>query len=438
MNKFFFTLLSIGGLFVSAPASALVSKDIQNHSISLMKQHKAQEAYLLLSKQKKTSPQDWFLFGIAAKQSGDLLATKHAMQKVIRLDPQRSHRAKLELATAQFALEQTDDARRLLNEVKADNPPDNVRQNIDRFLSLIGDKNCRTEENQRWCANASASVIYDSNVNNATTAETVTMFGLPFALSEDARAQSDTAIRVGANFDHIITINDKMAWQSGFSINFTDYSTLDRYDVVQLLASTGAVFQINEKTLFSSPITAEAVAYTDRGEFYSTSIGVAPQLRFKVDETTSLNLNASLSRKHFIDNGDRDTTSFAFNPSLDLQACGNGTFRFGGGIGRDNSGIDIYSSDNWQLNASLFCSLGDGFALSMFGSYGQSDCDQREAAFSVAREDNTRTIGANVRYENAENGWDITLGGTYTKNDSNLTLYSYDKFQGTLSARKKF
>jgi hypothetical protein len=264
------------------------------------------------------------------------------------------------------------------------------------------------------------------------------MFGLPFTLSDDAKAQSDTAIRIGANFDHIITIDDKTAWQSGFSINFTDYSTLDRYDVVQLLASTGAVYQLNPKTLLSVPITAEAVAYTDRGEFYSTSIGVAPQLRHKLDEKTSLNLNASLSRKHFIDNGDRDTTSFAFNPSVDIQTCGQGTFRFGAGIGRENSGIDIYSNDNWQLSASLFCSLGEGFALSMFGSYGQSDYDEREAAFSEAREDNTRTIGANLRYENVDNGWDITLGGSYTENDSNLTLYSYDKFQGTLSARKKF
>jgi len=422
----------------SQPAFSAISNSANNQAIQLLDQNKAHDAYLLLNKQKKSSPQDWFLFGLAAKQSGDLLAAKHAMQKVIRLDPARSHRAKLELATAQFALEQTDDARRLLNEVKADNPPNNVRQNIDRFLSLIGDKHCRTEGNQRWCANASASVIYDSNVNNATTADTVTMFGLPFTLSDDAKAQSDTAIRVGANFDHIITIDDKTAWQSGFSINFTDYSTLDRYDVVQLLASTGAVFQINQQTLFSLPITAEAVAYTDRGEFYSTSIGIAPQLRYKLDEKTSLNLNASLSRKHFIDNGGRDTTSFAFNPSVDIQTCGQGTFRFGGGIGRDNSGIDIYSNDNWQLNASLFCSLGEGFALSVFGSYAQSDYDEREAAFAEAREDNTRTIGANLRYENAENGWEITVGGTFTENDSNLTLYSYDKFQGTLSARKKF
>ena len=438
MNKFIFTLVSISGLLASAPASALVSKDVQNHSISLMKQHKAHEAYLLLNKQKKTSPQDWFLFGMAAKQSGDLLATKHAMQKVIRLDPQRSHRAKLELATAQFALEQTDDARRLLNEVKADNPPDNVRQNIDRFLSLIGDKNCHTNNNQRWCANASASVIYDSNVNNATTADSIIMFGLPFDLSDDAQAQSDTAIRVGANFDHIITISDKVAWQSAFSINFTDYSTLDRYDVLQLLASTGAVYQLNPKTLLSVPITAEAVAFTDRGELFSTTFGVSPQLRYKIDEKVSLNLNASISRRHFNNNGDRDTTSYSFSPSLDFSACDNGTFRIGGSIGRDDSGIDIFSNDNWQLSGSLFCSLGEGLALSVFGSYGQSDYDQREAAFTEAREENTRSIGANLRYENAENGWDITLGGTYTENDSNLTLYTYDRFQGTATIRKKF
>lgn len=438
MCKALFPFLTITGLLAVSPAQAFISNEVQKRSISLMKQHKALDAYQLLNKHKKSSPQDWFLFGLAAKQSGDLLATKHAMQRVIRLDPQRSHRAKLELASAQFALEQTDDARRLLNEVKADNPPDNVRQNIDRFLSLIGDKHCRTRDNERWCGNVSASFIYDSNVNNATRANSVTLFGLPFTLSDDARAQSDTAIRFGANFDHIKTINNTTAWQSGFSVNFTDYSTLDRYDVVQFLASTGPVFQVNEKTRISIPITAEAVAYTDRGEFFSTSFGVAPQIRHQLNEKTSLNLNGSISRKHFIDNDDRDTTSYAFNPSFDFQTCGNGTFRFGGGLGRDASGIGIYSNDNWQLNASIFCSLGYGFALNMFGSYGQSDYDEREAAHPVVREDLTRTIGASFRYENDENGWDVDVGVRFTDNDSNIQLYEFDRFQGTATVRKKF
>jgi len=419
-------------------AQTALSSEMQAKAMALLESNKGSAAYKLLRGHSKSSPQEWFLFGLTAKASGDWLATKHAMQKVVKLDPLRSQRAKLELAQAQFALEKPDDARRLLNEVKADNPPDNVRQNIDRFLSLIGDRHCRTRNNQRWCANASASVIYDSNVNNATTDDTVTLFGLPFTLSDDAKAQSDTAVRLGANFDHIITLNETTAWQSGLSVNFTDYSTLDRYDVLQLLASTGPVFLISPETRVSLPITAEAVAYTDEGDFYSTSIGVAPQLRHKLSDTLSLNLNGSISRKHFIDNGERDTTSFAFNPSLDFQTCGQGTFRFGGSVGRDDSGLGIYSNDNWGLNASIFCSLGDNLALSVYGRYGQSQYDVREAAYSVARENITRTIGASVRYENPENGWDIDVGVSYTDNDSNLSLYTYEKLQATGTIRKKF
>jgi tetratricopeptide (TPR) repeat protein len=422
----------------TSQAQAEIDKTTMKFASQLITVGKTHEAYLLLNKQKKTSPQDWFLFGLAAKQSGDFLAAKHAMQRVIKLDPRNANRAKLELASAQFALEQTDDARRLLSEVKADNPPDNVRQNIDRFLALIGDRHCQTRDNERWCANASASFIYDSNVNNATRERQVTLFGLPFTLSDDARAQSDTAVRLGANFDHIKTLSDTVAWQSGFSINFTDYSTLDRYDTLQLLASTGPVFQVDEKTRVSIPITAEAVSFTDQGDFYSTSIGVAPQVRYQLDETIAVNLNGSISRKHFIDNGERDTTSYSFNPSFDFQTCGQGTLRVGGGIGRDDSGIGIYSNDNWQLNASLFCSLGEGLALSIFGSYGQSDYDEREAANSVVREDIRRSIGANLRYENVETGWDVTIGANYTDNDSNLTLYTYDRLQATAEIRKKF
>ncbi|MCP4183868.1 MAG: hypothetical protein GY761_11205 [Hyphomicrobiales bacterium] len=159
---------------------------------------------------------------MVAKKAGNMFETRNAMQEVIRLDPNRSQRAKLELAEAQSVLEQPEETRRLLNEVKADNPPDNVRQNIDRFLALLGDKNCHTKGNQRWCVKASASVMYDSNVNNATTAYTIIMFVLPFTLSDDAKARSDWAYRLGANFDHIETNTIKfwLTWTFNQSAKF--------------------------------------------------------------------------------------------------------------------------------------------------------------------------------------------------------------------------
>ncbi len=419
-------------------AQANVNPAVAQKSILLLDSGNARAAYNLLKKQKKKTAQDWFLYGMAAKKAGNMFETRNAMQEAIRLDPHRSQRAKLELARAQHALEQPDDARRLLNEVKADNPPNIVRQNIDRFLAIIGDKNCRTDGNQRWCSTATASVMYDSNVNNGPTVDTVTMFGLPFTLSDDAKAQSDMAYRLSARFDHIATLNKSTVWQTNLSLHWSDYLKIDPYDTLRLSASTGPLFQIDPNTVLSVPITAGATSYTDRGNFYSSSIGVAPQLRRRLNDKVSLNLNGSINWKHFIDNNSRDTLSYFFAPGIDIRACAQGTFRVGGSLGREDSGIDTYSNDSWNLSASIFCPIGSNMVASVYGSYGGSDYDAQEAAFTVTRLDHRLTIGGSLQYAHQPSGLDALLGLSYTHNDSNLALYEYKKVQATFSLTKKF
>lgn len=419
-------------------ANASIRNDVAQKSIQLMDSGNPRAAYNLLAAEPKTMPQDWFLYGMAAKNAGNMFEYRNAMREVITLDPNRAGRAKLELAQALYALESPDDAERLLREVKAENPPQLVRQNIDRFLAIIGDKGCHTNGNQRWCVTGNASVMYDSNVNNATTSKTVTLFGLPFKLSKDARAQSDIAYRLSARIDHIVTVNDKMAWQSDLGLYWTDYFKLNRFDVLQFTASTGPVFQLDEKTILSLPVTAEAVSYTDQGDFYSLSLGFAPQLRHKLNETVSLNLGAKINWKRFIDNIARDTTSYSIAPGIDIRTCGQGTFRIGGTLGRDDSGIDIYSNDNWELNTSIYCPVGANTVASLYASYGESRYDVRESAYAVKRHDKRTVIGGTMQYAHQPSGFDGIFNVTYTHNGSNLTLYGYDKWQVTGTLRKKF
>lgn len=180
------------------------------------------------------------------------------------------------------------------------------------------------------------------------------------------------------------------------------------------------------------------MAYTDRGEFYSASVGVAPQLRHQLNKTVAPNLNGNVNWKHFINNSDRNTLSYSISPGIDIQTCGKGTFRFGGTLGREDSGIDTYSNDNWALNTSLFCTLGSNTAFSIYGSYGESNYDKREIAYTEKRSDQKTTVGGNVQYAHQPTGLDTSLGISYTHNNSNLTLHEYEKIQATFSVRKNF
>ncbi len=77
-------------------------------------------------------------------------------------------------------------------------------------------------------------------------------------------------------------------------------------------------------------------------------------------------------------------------------------------------------------------------AFSLYGSYGVSDYDMREAAYTETREDKSTAVGGSLQYAHQPSGLDAILSLNYTHNVSNLTLYDYDKIQATLSLRKKF
>lgn len=434
MKHLLTALLSIVLLTGASVAQAAISPQVERQATQLLDSGNTRSAYELLAAQPKTSPQDWFLYGMAAHRAGQLGEAERAYRTVLRLDPS-SGRAKLELATVLSGKREWAESRRLLLDVKAENPPDRVRQNIDRYLAVI-DQNEGAYSN--WRVRASAGVLYDSNVNNGPTVNTITMFGLPFTLGADAKAQADMAYTMHFGADHVTRLSATTRWQSNFSFNWTDYFTEDRFDALQLSASSGPVFQIDPQTIFSLPLTAELVTYTDQGKAYSASVGVAPQMRYQATEKVALNLESTINWKHFIGNSARDTLSYSLAPGVDFRTCGQGSFRFGGSLGREDSGIDTYSNDNWALNASVFCPLGSNMAFSVYGSYGGSAYDGREAAYTQTRSDRKTTVGGNLRYAHKPTGLDGSLGVSYTHNDSNLPIYGYDKWQVSASVRKKW
>jgi outer membrane protein len=435
MNLRSLLLSSFAVSILFSPATAATPNDAQ--VIAMLDAGQGRAAYKLLVSgfdQASAGPQDWFLLGITAKEVGDLATAEKAFAKVIIISPASAGRSKLELAQMYYNNGNYGAARRLLLEVQAENPPPQVRQNIDRYLALIGDK---APQEDTLKLRASAGVTYDSNVNQATTKDTVTMFGLPFTLSDDAKAQDDFYATLRFEMDHLYHVSDGVDWQSGLSVARREYFELNQYDSFTLEASTGPVFKVGEATLLSLPASVELLRYDNGDELYSIVGGVAPQLRTRLSEKTSLTLAGNVAHKWFYNNSDRNTWMFDASPSVDFQV-GEGNFRLGASLGRDKSDIDTAS--NWRagLNASLNQPLAENLAGSLWASYAHSEYDEKEAAYTEAREDDRLSAGFDLRYALKEPGLDLILSGSVTRNNSNLELYEYNQFQTTFTIAKPF
>lgn len=403
---------------------------------TLLKQNKPFEALSLIltdHEPENASAQEWFLLGLSAKQSGNLVDASNYFEKLLAIDP-KADRVKLELAAISYQLGDSNRAKLLLLDVKASNPPSGVRNNIDRFLATIesgkGQKN--------WRVSATAGWIYDSNVNAGPDKDVITMFGLPFTLSNGAKNTEDNAYTLGLSLDHAIPVNGTVGWQSNLGVNWRDNFTIHNLDSLFLSGSTGPVWKQNSQLIWSMPFIADWVRYGHKNDYFSFSYGVAPQVRFIASNQLALNLATTVKGKSFDKQSARKQIAWTVTPSVDYQLTENDTIRFGVTAAQEHSGINFYSNDRWSVNTSFYHNFSKFFVASLSGSYGDSYYQGKEAAYTKKREDTRSSLGLNLRYHVEQLNTEVITSASYSNNDSNLAIYEYDQTQVSVNFRTTF
>lgn len=109
-----------------------------------------------------------FLFGIAAIESGHPNEAVFAFERVANTAQNATlrQRARLELARANLMTNNLAAAEALFNQVLAANPPQNVRENIEAFLSLIEARRDTQRASVAWTI--APTFGHDDNINSAT------------------------------------------------------------------------------------------------------------------------------------------------------------------------------------------------------------------------------------------------------------------------------
>ena len=433
MKKLINTLALLAAI---SPAYAANTQETLAEAAGLLQKDKpADSLALLLAKHEATTAtaQEWFLLGTAAKQAGKLEDAVEYFEKVLSIDP-NADRVKLELAAVTYQLGNAERAKTLLLDVKAAKPPAGVVSNIDRFLATI-------ESNQgqkNWRVRASAGWIYDSNVNAGPNESIISMFGLPFRLSTDAKPREDNAYILGLGFDHAIPVNGSVGWQSNVNVNWRDNFTVNTLDSLYLSASTGPVWKQNGHLIWSMPVIGDWVRYGYDNDYFSFSYGVAPQVRYLASNKLGLNLATTVLGKSFYNQSARELISWTVTPSVDYQVTESDSLRFGVTAGQEHSGVNFYSNDRWFLNANYFHNFSREFLVSLNGSYGDAFYQGKEAAYNNIREDTRASIGLDLIYHIEKINTDVVTSASYTSNDSNLAIYEYDQTQVSVNLRSAF
>src|SRR5258708_31116776 len=149
--------------------SLAFADEITDRARRLLQEKNPQAAYQLLQpleSQRAGDPEYDYLLGIAALDSGERERAVFALERVLAVNPNHAQ-ARAEIARAYFLLGEKENALREFQNVRATNPPEAVKQTIDRYLSALGvaptQLNGFLEIGFGW----------DSNVNSATASNQI-------------------------------------------------------------------------------------------------------------------------------------------------------------------------------------------------------------------------------------------------------------------------
>jgi tetratricopeptide (TPR) repeat protein len=201
----------------TARAIARVSWD--DIARNLMSQGKLDEAAAVLDARLVVSPKDvqaLFLKGMIAVAKKDNRAAIRVFRSIL-IDHPNAARVRLELARAFYLDKDYGNAMRQFQFALAGKPPPEVAANINKYVAAIRDA-------KSLSYNFGIALAPDTNLNTGSSAREVTLFGLPFDLSEEARHRSGVGVAIDAGAEWAPRLGKNKRLRLGFSSQRREYS----------------------------------------------------------------------------------------------------------------------------------------------------------------------------------------------------------------------
>lgn len=410
---------------------------------ALLEAGKPAEAYEMLAPQEfeMAGNQDYdYLLAVAALDSGHPDKAILMFDRILTVNPNFAG-ARMDMGRAYFALKNDQAAKEQFNIVLSQNPPELAKNTAQKYLDAIAQR--EAARTNRWTAYVEGGFGHDSNVNSSTSQGQIVVPALgnaTFTLSANNLETSSNYFFAGggAEYTHALTPN------------------------VRLLIGGDARKRNNP----------------DASQFNSETLAGHVGVRVGEDEN-NFTITLNKSRYYLNDDPNRDTTGatgvwqYTVNPRYQISLFGAyNLVRYvpqaleAEDINQSIGGIGwLYALDpegKALLSTSLFFgheaehrqradgsknirgvrvggqySLRDNLALYGSAGFQEGDYEKQNVAFVTERKDYQYDGSLGLSWKVADQ-WSVRPQISYSRNDSNIVIYDYDRTDVSVTARWDF
>jgi outer membrane protein len=386
-------------------------------------------ARIVLDELLKTSPravEPNFYMGVLEHHDGNLREAVERFRSILEDNPGLT-RVRLDLAVTLFELKDDESAEFHFQQLLAADVPDQVRQDIERFLAAIRSR-------KRYDVNLQFSIAPDTNINSGSGVREVNLFGLPFK-AEDTKAESGIGVILTTGGEYRYPINERWRVRNQAVLFRRDYKD-DQFDDMTLWAGVGpqlltpewdtsllGVFSRrwygNEKYNYGKGLRLET-GYTGFG-------------RWRIDTAVDyLNLDYD-----DFDFRDSNIAAVTVIPSYYLSTTSYLSPILG--FSRENARSNVYSNDGYRIGLGIFKEFPYGISLYIQPEYFNFQYEEQDPAFGSTRDDKTKRLLVSVyRRHWTIFGLSPVFSYIFTDNNSNQKIYSYKRHQFQIGFTTRF
>ncbi len=417
--------------------------------ISAMTIAMAPQAYSDTSSDKTLLNQQ-FIDAIKMRDSGDLFASIEMLEKLMETQPEYK-RAQLELAVAYYRATLYGQAKEHAEKVLDDpNTPAEVKETIGLFLSQLSDVEAAENEN-RHSLEGSIGFGFgrDSNVNASPADELVNINGIQFTLTDASQSKSDNFGTVNAQVTHTYdmpgTLNIgsrpvKSQWTTTLAGSKKAYGKESEFNLNVWTLQTG--IGLLSSTNWRAGLNARLDHISLGGQHLGTFKGLNGSWTI-VEGLNQITLSGDVTLQEFSDDANEGREGLTTTAGVEYQRQFKQDLLGLAGLtlSRHNADDDNQQYTSKKLNAGVFYTVTPETLLYGQASYMQKDYNGVEPVYNTGRNDNEKAFTVGLSHDftsGVMNDWNMNVKASRYNNNSDISIYEYDRSEASAELTRKF